>query len=791
MKNLNLTDAVVIGATGGNEHEENAVAMLLDEVRKRTMVRWRRDCAWPSEPSAVIVIGQAENLNGVEGFPLQIAAPTDAPAEGYSASVSENGGQDVVVIRGNDSRGVLFGIGYLLRKLGYARGGVSLSGEFGIETAPSYKLRGHQIGYRDKTNSYCGWDAGQWEQYIRDLAVFGANSVEVIPPRSDDNRDSIHFPAPPLEMVAEQSRLADAYGLDLWVWYPAMDDDYEDPDTVEFALKEWGEVFAALPRIDAVFVPGGDPGHSAPKVLFPFLEKQTENLRKYHPNAEVWLSPQGFYGPWEKDYLELIAGDVPWLKGLVHGPWVHYTLQEFRKLIPERYPIRYYPDITHSLRCQYGVPEWDLAHALTASREPINPRPEDEAAIFHANQPFSIGSLTYCEGCNDDINKAVWSGLGWDPQAEVRETVRDYGNYFIGSDFAEDFTEGVYGLEKNWRGPLAANEGVEAALAIFQKIESVAPPRLRKNWRLQQTLYRAYYDAYTRARLVHESALEREAMAALRDAPEKGALEAIAIAQSVLARAETHRVADGLRTRVLILAEALFQSIHMQLSVERYGAQSVTRGANLDGLDVPLNDRVWLEAQFADFRACQDEGERLRRIADIVAWEDPGSGGVYVNLGAHGDEQFLPDRVAFERDPSGLYSPYCGFTSPALLRKNVQGQAKAMRTSWMTQREALLDRPLRVKFAGLSPEQEYRLRVVYGGETKDVLIRLVAGDGVEIHGFMEKPFPFRPLEFAIPREASASGTLELTWNRDGAGMGSGRGCQVSEVWLLPVGATEE
>ena len=36
-----------------------------------------------------------------------------------------------------------------------------------------------------------------WEQYIRDLAVFGCNAVELIPPRSDDDADSPLFPLPP------------------------------------------------------------------------------------------------------------------------------------------------------------------------------------------------------------------------------------------------------------------------------------------------------------------------------------------------------------------------------------------------------------------------------------------------------------------------------------------------------------------------------------------------------------------------------------------------------------------
>src|SRR2546426_11667821 len=119
-----------------------------------------------------------------------------------------------------------------------------------------FRLRGHQLGYRPKTNSYDAWDVTRWEQYIRDLIVFGCNAIELIPPRSDDAASSPHFPLPPMEMMVQMSRLADEYGLDVWIWYPAMDPDYGDPKTVEVALKGRGEGFKKLPRIDAGVGPG-------------------------------------------------------------------------------------------------------------------------------------------------------------------------------------------------------------------------------------------------------------------------------------------------------------------------------------------------------------------------------------------------------------------------------------------------------------------------------------------------------------------------------------------------------
>src|SRR5437588_1918279 len=99
-------------------------------------------------------------------------------------------------------------------------------------------------------------------------------------------------------------------------------------------------------------------------------------------------------------------------------------LRRLRKAVPAKYPIRNYPDITHSRQCQFPVPDWDVAFAVTEGRESINPRPEDQAIIFKKTQPYTIGFLTYSEGCNDDVNKTIWSALGWDPDSNLRDILR-------------------------------------------------------------------------------------------------------------------------------------------------------------------------------------------------------------------------------------------------------------------------------------------------------------------------------------------------------------------------------
>ena len=309
------------------------------------------------------------------------------------------------------------------------------------------------------------------------------------------------------------------------------------------------------------------------------------------------------------------------------------SLPRLRELVPAKYPIRHYPDITHSRQCQYPVADWDVAYALTEARECINPRPEAEAIIFRKTQPDTIGFLTYSEGCNDDVNKIIWCGLGWDPEARVVDILRQYSRYFIGESYADDFAQGLLALERNWQGPLLANPSVDSTLKQFQAMEKKATPANLKNWRFQQALFRAYYDAYIRHRLLYETDLETRSMESLRRAPEVAVTRAISDATEILDRALVEHPNADWRIRIFQLAEALFQSIGMQLSVERYQAIAVDRGASLDTLDYPLNNRAWLEEQFARIPKLTSAPERLKAVEEILQWTNPGPGGFYDDLG--------------------------------------------------------------------------------------------------------------------------------------------------------------
>lgn len=758
-----LTHATVVTPANLTGPERKAVALLVDSVRERTRINWPISESNPGAGKPVVTIRKAP--------------PGSRPAaEGYGLRSFDNGGAAGVEITGNDERGVLFGVGGLLRALEMRRDFVTLPGTLNIQTAPKYALRGHQLGYRPKTNSYDAWNVRQWESYIRDLAIFGANAIELIPPRSDDAADSPHFPLPPMEMMVEMSRLAQEYGLACWIWYPAMDADYANQATVAAALQEWGEVFRKLPRIDAVFVPGGDPGHTEPRHLMALLEKQTANLKKYHPKATMWVSPQGFNAPWMEQFFGLMDKQPAWLTGIVFGPQVRVNLPELRQRIPKRYPIRFYPDITHSINAEFTVNDWDVAYAQTEEREGINPRPLDQAQIFRGLQPFAdAGFLTYSEGCNDDVNKAVWSALGWDPQANMIEVLRDYGRYFIGPDMADAFAQGLLALERNWRGPLLTNASVDVTLAQFQDLERKASPPQKLNWRFQQALYRAYYDAYLRARLTDETARERRAFELLATARGGNVLPALSAAEAALIVDPGARAGAALRARVFELAEALFQSVRMQLSVARYGAIDAGRGANLDLIDRPITNAPWLLQRISEIRVLENDAARRSASEEILNWTNPGAGGFYDDLGDPANRPHLESGVGFEKDPAFFHSARTGFGS----RRNTP-----WRINWYRHAEALYGNSILLHYEGLDPSARYKVRFTQAGDNTPRATRLVAGGKYEIHPMRKKDLEVKPIEFDIPAEATAGGKLTLEWQANPDESGNGRFVQLNEVWLI-------
>ncbi len=800
---IDLRDAVLAIAEAASPREKKAAQVLIEEVQRRTQIR----LPLASKSSSNLTIYLATQASAHRLSPRlssALNALANLPREGFVIRSGTDAGARWIALLGADERGLFYSVGRFLYSANFSRQSARIQTRFlNLATSPKVALRGHQLGYRPKTNAYDAWDVPMWEQYIRDLTMFGTNAIELLPPHTDDQPDSPHFPLPPEQMMTAMSHICDAYDLAVWIWYPAMARDYADPATVQSALSDWARIFQIVPRLDAIFVPGGDPGHTEPKAMLAFLEKQKTNLRRFHPKAQLWMSPQGFDENWLNEFFSLIEGNAnAWLDGVVFGPQSRLSLGEFRASLPKRYPIRFYPDITHSLSCQFPVPDWDLAFALTEGRECINPRPADESNILRRSLPHSIGFLTYSEGCNDDVNKFIWSSLSWNPDLPVLNALRNFSRYFFGETYSEGIAQGILHLENNWRGPLAANDAVSVTLARFQDLERAAPPQLLENWRFQQLLYRAYYDASLHSRLLAENAavarardiLERFNQIGWSPAPSDiGGQPGVAPPNSppnnidstlfldealhTLEAALTNPAGAIFGARVRELGAALFQSIHMQLAVDRYRAEAVSRAANLETLETPIADVAWLRAQLLAIRKLSSASHRIAAVRTLLTRTDPGPAGFYDELGNPSNRPHLILGPGAVQDPEFRRSALTAFDYPDTLGDTAPA-------AWKHWAESLYDAPLQMHYDGLDPNAPYKIRVVYPAGARRMRIRLVANQQQEVHPLLERPWPPHPLEFDLPPETTNTGQLSLAWTREPGLGGNGRGCQVAEVWIM-------
>eukprot|EP00392_Amoebophrya_sp_AT5.2_P007632 g7647.t1 len=235
-------------------------------------------------------------------------------------------------ITASSCRGVLFGIGKFLRlavmgyeqsyqrKLAFAYFPVSTWSSSSPSTpskitvaAPKTKVRQHQIAYRPKTNAYDAFSPEQMKQQILDCVWFGCNSIEVIPPGLDDASFSPHFgvatdtevgaaaseeedgreglaggdseilngdgaattSSPWLEMLRTVSQFCDELDIMVSIWYPAFFPSYDEKSgALDRAKQHWALIMRQLPRLDFLFIPGGDPGGHPPAVLVDHVGKE-------------------------------------------------------------------------------------------------------------------------------------------------------------------------------------------------------------------------------------------------------------------------------------------------------------------------------------------------------------------------------------------------------------------------------------------------------------------------------------------------------------------------------------
>lgn len=759
---IDLTAAtIVVRGEDAPMVEQTAAIVLIEEIEKRTGLRWKTTTQWPSQGNVIAILsGDSPTLHD-RTIPI---AEREKGSQGFSLATQKGESGDATIwVVGADPNGALYGVGKLLRSVDWKKGSVILPDPIDLSTAPQDEIRGHQLGYRTTANSYDAWTPEQYDQYIREMALFGTNAIENIPFQDDD---SPLMPITRKEMNRQLGLICQKYGTAYWVWTPATFDLTNEKERAKM-LAQHEAFYQECSHLDAIFFPGGDPGHNHPKEVLPFLEELSKILVKYHPSAKVWMSLQGFEDDAVDYFFNWLTEHQPdWFEGAVGGP-SSPPLPELRGRLPKKYKLRDYPDITHTVRAQYPAAWIDPAFAFTSGREGTNPRPVHYTTIFRAFAKYSDGFITYSDGMHDDVNKTVWSALGWDVDADVRDVIIEYCRLNFGHSVAERAADGIFALERNWSGPLESNGSVESTLVLWRVLEKAAP-ELAGNWRWQLCLLKAHYDAHIRTKLINEQKLEREANSALARAAEIGSDAAIAEALAIFARADTHNSRPELRQRIEELCADLFKSIGYQSSVEKYQANNPQRSAVLDFVDHPLNNRWWCEDQFREIRSMTSEAAKVARLDTIRLWENPGPDSYYDDIGNVAKSPHVIRGEALSTDPLMQRDPNVDFMW-------WESGKTRVRQSWISK----MDWPLGLRYDGLDPEAKYIVRTTGYGQC---LLRV---NGERIEPRLDGKEIGAIKEFDVPAGLYPEGTILLTFDvPHEPGVNWRVSSRLSEVWLI-------
>ena len=734
--------------------KETAVRVLQEEVAQRTSINLQLASKLENKPVIALATKMDKDINGLP-VPFWIGGknPWASKPEGFRIFLEKKNGKDILWLIGADDRGVIFAIGQFLRMAELAKNKIIFNKTNEIATSPTYPVRGHQLGYRNTANSWDAWTPVQFEKYIRELALFGTNCIENIPFQDGPLGPNMKIPRD--VMNTKMSEICNNYGLDYWVWTPA-DVDLADEAKFKAEVQKHADFYKNCPRIDGVFFPGGDPGSNHPRFVMPFLKEVAAALKKYHPNAGLWISLQGFNDE-QVDYFYEYLGkyDPDWLKGVVSGP-SSPDLAATRFRLPKKYLHRHYPDLTHTVRCQYPTENWDQAFALTEGREVCNPQPYYYAKIHNRFAPFTDGFLSYSDGVHDDVNKVVWSQMAWNPEKDVRQVMVEYSRLFFGSNVAEAGADGILALERNWVGPVEENGGIETTFAFWQNLES-KHPELKGNWRWQQLVMRSYYDTYTKRRKIYEQNLEKEANTILEISDNIGSEKAMEEALKTVNKADKEPIATELRQKIVDYCEALFQSIGMQTSVPKYNASGAERGAILDFIDYPLNNRWWLADEFDKIRKMPTEKEKLARLEIIRLWENPGQGSYYDNVSDLSKGTRVKTRTEDATDVA--------WWDNGMSRKRLSTQ--------------LFQNFPKLEYPDLDPNGRYTIRISGFG---DALLR-IDGQRIEPTVYNKGLEEFK--EFQINQKYVSDGKIEVTFDQpEESHLNWRQQSKVCDIWLL-------
>jgi hypothetical protein len=451
-------------------------------------------------------------VEGKSALKVEFAIEPGIGTEGFRIEDRPGGG---VKVTGNDARGLLYGVGKLLRISRYDQGGFNVGAWRGT-SIPEKPVRGIYFATHFH-NYYHDAPIDEVQCYVEDVGLWGLNALIVW----YDMHHFKGFDSP--EAVDFRTRLkaicgaARRVGLDVGFACVANEGYANSPESLRADVK--GMRGAAFPtdictsQADgARYVLGNfaqfydwatdldpkwvmiwpyDSGGCGCEQCQPWghggylrsAEPLANLARRKFPGAKVMLSTWFFNGQEWAGLADAFAARPDWVDYLMSEPAMFPGTPNSPPAVPSpaKLPLVGFPEIS-----MIGWPVWGGFGA--------NPLPTRYEHEWREIRALWQGGFPYSEGIYEDINKVLFASFYWRADTTADEALSEYIAFEFSPDVVDLVLPAIRILERNVPSGKVGPWSLEAR-DLMNEADARLTPEARQAWRWRILFLRAQVDA--------------------------------------------------------------------------------------------------------------------------------------------------------------------------------------------------------------------------------------------------------------------------------------------------------
>ena len=781
---------------------------------------------------------QLHTLDSLAGTPVLPGLPNDnLPSEsdpGPEGFLLSRIGNEINVV-GVSDRGVLYGIGELLRHMEFGQESVEVPDSLNVKSAPAFEVRGMGVGQGHTITELTEsrhWTDEEWQRAVIGYVLAGANTVSMgYGVSADDPRYQfvrslglkVQVSLNPNQGSGEPEwKAQEAIGRTGYLCLSI-------PEARAFKLEQEEARWKTAAPVDYVRMKSGDGGGCECERCRPYGAVYIEMcheianvIHKYQPAAEIFVLNQKLDNDGDKAifrYLQENPG--PWMRALAIGPgsnamgWMPGRRQDHRmdlfrypafgamdryyremlKQIPPAHDLVFFTDVTHWVYAQNGLMDHalipdrnhdlppasdhyiydrkpDPALVQVYNRRAFNARPKAYYDFFRESMRYGIGDINYSEGHHDHFNSWMWQRLLWAPDMPLNELILEYCRKFFGKEAAPLMAEAIAQFEDNLQTDITTNDGIQRfANLVRQAGERIPSNLLKSDYLWRQYMQRAYADLFIQSDVLNQRTFLKELLT---------------IAADVTGP-------DGAKKSRQLLKQAINRGPQKHSEAEMWKREARRLGKESDAiygvqiagmfnLDQDYVGLGWTTRQIEKAEQASEE-KAYEILRDLADYEMKSRSAFYDDLGNENKSPHVTHGWPFG---DGIFDMAArrSQTSCAFTTDEEEG--------------------VTLEYDGLDPDAQYVARMtlvrpdylerfgIFQHQTGQSILadEFVLADEMELPKFTPEQF-----EFVVPKEATADGQLKL-WCRKQSGIGEGPlgdvtvwrntggwGTLLSEVWL--------